>query len=215
MYQTEFEWLWCLEYSPLYLVAIGWNALSCLFPEKSASTHTVPPYHSLEVTCVTLWNSQIYSIKLLEAWALRTDVLEMSPDFSSLVANCLWKWPTQSRWYLAPNEIISPSDSFPIKVLPPILWAHDFTLASKPRVDALVSFSAVPCSQRKHMSPGSVDKLLAFGSVHQSTGSSWIDWTWWCQRWSTLFCHLRALSTSCFSAELWQNSCHATHQTWA
>ena len=44
--------------SLLYPVAIRWNAYSCLFPEKSASAHTVPPYHSLEVTFVTLRNSQ-------------------------------------------------------------------------------------------------------------------------------------------------------------
>ena len=135
----------------------------------------------------------IYSTKSLKAWALRTDVLELSTDFLSLAAACLWKWPTQSRWYVAPNAITSPSDNFPIKVLSPILWAHDLTLASKPRVHALVSFSVVPCSQRKQMSPGSVDKLLAFGSVHQSTGSSWLDWTWWSQRWSQLFLSLSCL----------------------
>ena len=103
----------------------------------------------------------IYSTKSLKAWALRTDVLELSKDFCSLAAACLCKWARQLRWYLASNAIISPSDNFPIKDLSLILWAHDLTLASKPRVEALVSFSVVLCSQRKHMSPGSVDKLLS------------------------------------------------------
>ena len=60
------------------------------------------------------------------------------------------------------------------------------------------------------MPPGSVDQLHAFGSVHQSSGSSWLDWTWWCQNEARCFCRCHALSTSYFSAEPWENSCHAT-----
>ena len=105
-------------------------------------------------------NISLYPTKSLKAWDLQTDVLELSTtDFLSLAAACLCKWPRQP---LAPTVIISPSNNFPIKVLSPILWAHGLTLASKPRVDALVlvSFLVVPCSHWKHMSPGSDHKLL-------------------------------------------------------
>ena len=45
-------------YTIVFYILWQSGGMPCLFPEKSASNYTVPPYHSLEVTCVTLWNSQ-------------------------------------------------------------------------------------------------------------------------------------------------------------
>ena len=161
------------------------------------------------MTCDPLKLS-IYSTKSLKAWALRTDVLELSTDILSLPAACLRKWSTQSRWYLAPSAIISPSDNFPIRVLSPILWAHELTLASKPRVDALLASQLCPAHRVNichQVLSTSYSLLVQFIRVPDHLDLTGLDDV---KDEAHFFCHCRALFTSCFSAEHWQNSCHAT-----